>query len=313
MNKIQLYILGVFSMFCFQKLLAQSSHAFRHLNTNDGLSNTNVKAILRDTQGFLWVGTESGLNRYDGYGFKVYTMHSTKTDALISNDVLGLQEDGLGNIWVKLQNTYMLYSRDKDCFISDISSFLKKIDIQADKDCVVYVDKKQNLWILNKKKIFFYNVKKRSTSAFNLKVPIDNLSIINVADNGQSLFYIERSGECWQLNRNSGDFTKVILPDFIKPNMTNSTSEIYFDNTNGFWIYSGFADQVFYKKNLKEEWKTIVLKSEINTENFSIKSIVENSTGQVWISTDHKGIFVYDKIKNTVTNITHNSLDDNSI
>ena len=145
MNKLQLYILGVFSMFCFQNLFAQSPYVFHHLNTNDGLSNTNVKAILRDKEGFLWVGTESGLNRYDGYGFKVYTMHSRKPKDIVSNNILGLQEDGLGNIWVQLENTFMLYSRDKDYFISDVIPYLKKINIPTDQNFVIHVDKKQNL------------------------------------------------------------------------------------------------------------------------------------------------------------------------
>lgn len=313
MNKLQLYILVVFSMFCFQNLFAQSPYVFHHLNTNDGLSNTNVKAILRDKEGFLWVGTESGLNRYDGYGFKVYTMRSKKPNDLVSNNILGLQEDGLGNIWVQLENTFMLYSRDKDYFISDVIPYLKKINIPTDQNFVIHVDKKQNLWVLNNNKFFFYNVKKRTTSVYNLKEPIKDLGIITIADNGESLFYMERSGKCWKLDSNSGNLTKVFLPDYLKPNMANSTSEIYFDNTNGFWIYSGNKDQVFYRKNVEEGWETIVLKSKINTENFSITSIVENATGQVCISTDHKGLFVYDKTQKTVTNITHNPSEDNSI
>src|SRR5690606_28393364 len=99
-NKGFLYLLSaVFLIVTFQSIFGQSPYVFHHLETSEGLSNNNVKAILRDSYGFLWIGTESGLNRYDGYGFKVYKMHSGVSNALSSNDILGLQEDGLGNIW----------------------------------------------------------------------------------------------------------------------------------------------------------------------------------------------------------------------
>ncbi|HEY6915389.1 MAG TPA: two-component regulator propeller domain-containing protein, partial [Paludibacter sp.] len=45
----------------------ESYYVFHHLTTNDGLSNNSVRHILKDSYGFLWIGTEFGLNRYDGY------------------------------------------------------------------------------------------------------------------------------------------------------------------------------------------------------------------------------------------------------
>ncbi|WP_192348531.1 glycosyltransferase [Algoriphagus sp. Y33] len=54
-------------------VIGQQSYQFRHLTTKDGLSNSNVSAVLKDSYGFLWIGMESGLNRYDGYGFKSYS------------------------------------------------------------------------------------------------------------------------------------------------------------------------------------------------------------------------------------------------
>ena len=71
-----LYLSIVFLIVAFQSIVGQSPYVFHSLKTNEGLSHNNVKAILRDSYGFLWVGTESGLNRYDGYGFKIYSKKS---------------------------------------------------------------------------------------------------------------------------------------------------------------------------------------------------------------------------------------------
>ncbi len=51
---------------------ADASVRFTHLTTEDGLSQSKVTAILQDSRGFMWIGTQSGLNRYDGYEFTIY-------------------------------------------------------------------------------------------------------------------------------------------------------------------------------------------------------------------------------------------------
>jgi len=92
---------------------AEPSYIFHHLTTDNGLSNSNVQAILRDSLGFLWIGTESGLDRYDGYGFKVYGRRPDLPNSPISlsnDNVNGLWEDGLGNIWVSSSYSWLFRS-----------------------------------------------------------------------------------------------------------------------------------------------------------------------------------------------------------
>src|SRR5665647_600760 len=84
------------------RVMGQSNYIFHHLKTDNGLSNSNVRAFLKDSYGFLWIGTEFGLNRYDGYSFKVYTTRPGGPNSLLTNDIFGLQEDGLGNIWINM-------------------------------------------------------------------------------------------------------------------------------------------------------------------------------------------------------------------
>jgi len=73
---------------------------FRHWTTNEGLSQSNVTCILQDRWGFLWFGTQDGLNRFDGYTFTVYR-HDPKNPASLShNYVRALCEDGRGQLWV---------------------------------------------------------------------------------------------------------------------------------------------------------------------------------------------------------------------
>ena len=93
-------------IFCVTSLLAFAhDYMFRHLEVADGLSNNTVYAIYKDTDGFLWFGTRSGLNRFDGYTFKVYRHLDNDPYSLPDNCVIGIQETPEGMLWIKMERT----------------------------------------------------------------------------------------------------------------------------------------------------------------------------------------------------------------
>jgi ligand-binding sensor domain-containing protein len=85
----------------WQCLLAQLSNAaFIHYTTNNGLSNDRINAIAKDRQGFLWVGTVNGLNRFDGRNFKVFKHNPKDGNSIPDNQVLGITLAPDGWLWV---------------------------------------------------------------------------------------------------------------------------------------------------------------------------------------------------------------------
>ncbi|MFZ1369915.1 MAG: two-component regulator propeller domain-containing protein, partial [Ferruginibacter sp.] len=79
---------------------AQSPPAYESISTAQGLSQGMVFDLLQDTEGFIWVATKNGLNRYDGYGFKVFTNDPYNAQSLSSNTLIKLFEDSKGRLWV---------------------------------------------------------------------------------------------------------------------------------------------------------------------------------------------------------------------
>jgi ligand-binding sensor domain-containing protein len=80
-------------------LLAQKDNIrFEHLSVEHGLSQVTVSCILQDSQGFMWFGTQDGLNKCDGYNFKVYRHNPENRDSLSDNFVLSIFEDSGGNL-----------------------------------------------------------------------------------------------------------------------------------------------------------------------------------------------------------------------
>src|SRR5688572_16737376 len=84
----------------FFKSAAQSDVKFTHLTNRDGLSQSTVQAIVKDKYGFMWFGTQDGLNRYDGYSFKVYRHNPKDSTSLRTSHILTLYVDRQQKLWV---------------------------------------------------------------------------------------------------------------------------------------------------------------------------------------------------------------------
>jgi len=94
-----------FWIFCFYStfIFAQQSQ-WRSITTSDGLSHGTVYDLLQDQEGYIWMATKAGLNRYDGYNFKVFTTHSTPVFAITSNQTTALYEDKHHRLWIGTQS-----------------------------------------------------------------------------------------------------------------------------------------------------------------------------------------------------------------
>lgn len=90
---------------------------FRAFGVEHGLSQATVRAIAQDRSGFLWLGTQDGLNRYDGYEFRVFRRIPGDPDSLPDNHVSALAADGDGQLWIGTQNGGLaLLAADGDRF-----------------------------------------------------------------------------------------------------------------------------------------------------------------------------------------------------
>ncbi|HLP04173.1 MAG TPA: two-component regulator propeller domain-containing protein [Paludibacter sp.] len=278
----------------------EPSYVFHYLSTKNGLSNNAVRTILKDSYGFLWVGTEFGLNRYDGYNFKVYFSNAEVSNTLPSSNINGLQEDGLKNIWIDFgSNNYAVYNREKDNFNRDLRGFLQDLHISYAYGDKIYVDKKKNLVVSNRTDVYIYSCGEKTTRHFKINKLFRRGSGIEISDDYENLYFVSTLGECWKLNKKSGLQETILLPGAKQLYRDN---RIFVDSRGGIWIYSFKYEQILYRKENTHEWKTIFLNSQIKSQS-NIFSVIEDSEGKIYIGTDHKGIFVFNKSDETLTNI----------
>ncbi|MDP2876412.1 MAG: two-component regulator propeller domain-containing protein [Holophaga sp.] len=123
-----------------------TSLQFQHLSVSHGLSQSTVYAILQDKRGFLWFGTEDGLNRYDGTTFRPFRREDGNNRSLRANWITCLLEDRNGSLWVgTMSGGLHRYDRDHDAF-QRVS--LDPSNPEAPQDITTLAeDKEGNLWI----------------------------------------------------------------------------------------------------------------------------------------------------------------------
>ncbi|MBW4889750.1 response regulator [Mucilaginibacter sp. HMF5004] len=84
----------------FQSLVAGNAPVISKLGVKDGLSKSEVRCIFQDHQGYMWFGTYDGLNRYNGYDFKIFRNSPTNKNSIIYSYINCIAEDRLNNLWV---------------------------------------------------------------------------------------------------------------------------------------------------------------------------------------------------------------------
>jgi len=94
----------LFSLLIFTELFSQQRILFNHLTVNDGLSQSAVTCIFQDKKGFMWFGTQDGLNKYDGYNFKIFKNDPFDSTSLNENFVFSIFEDQAGILFVETLN-----------------------------------------------------------------------------------------------------------------------------------------------------------------------------------------------------------------
>ncbi len=125
-----------------------SSIRFEHFTLEDGLSQSTINTILQDRQGFLWLGTQDGLNRYDGYGFKVYSPELEKPGSISDRWITALVEGQDGSIWIGTrQGGLNRFDPQLGLFTVFQNDPLDPASLSDDDVHALFVDREGSLWV----------------------------------------------------------------------------------------------------------------------------------------------------------------------
>ncbi|MFY0625822.1 MAG: response regulator [Reichenbachiella sp.] len=143
---------------------------FINYSTENGLSQNDIESLFQDSFGFLWIGTNGGLNRFDGYSFKHYQKEIDTENTLSSNLIGGITEDSHNNIWVCTPNAgVMMFNRNSDEIVH-IKNDEKSARVISNNHVVkIFIDRKDRIWLgtIDGLNVINYNY---STGEYNVQI-----------------------------------------------------------------------------------------------------------------------------------------------
>ena len=283
---------------------------FIHLSTKQGLSQGHISNILKDKKGFMWFCTDNGLNKYDGYNFKVYN-YNKKDATSISNDyVLCITEDKDGIIWVGTATGLNKFDRNKETFIH----------YTPQKDIVVhdiFIDSKGLFWLSTAEGFYQFNAATKNFKQFlNDKKNYNSLSnnyVTKIIEDDRGNYWIGTKDGLNKFNAKKNEFTIYNTKSNVSI-ASNWIKTLYKDITGKIWIgmVSGGITCYNYKTNIFTNYKTNPSNKNSLCYN-DILSIAEDSKNNLWIGTENGGISIYNQQTNTFLNIKNNEYDDESL
>lgn len=276
-------------------LTAREKIRFEQITSEQGLSQNTVFTICQDKKGFLWLGTEEGLNRFDGYDFKIYKHKTDDPHSLIDNKVSIIHEDRAGELWIGTQGGLDRFDRNTEKFIHVNSNKIRSI----------YEDNAGILWFGTSGAGLIRLDRERKQSK-NYKNSPDQLS--DLIDNSIRIIYEDRAGVLWIGAEKSGlykfDRAKETFSHYLHaPNNPQSLSHnfvkaIFEDSRGVLWI--GTEDGLNHmdrQKGIFKHYKKNPGNPACISHNY-VLSIFEDDAGVLWIGTYGGGLNRFDRENN---------------
>ena len=200
---IELFIWGiVISIMPFSILLPQDNGIqFENISLNKGLSSTTIYKIIQDRYGFMWFGTQNGLNKFDGYSVTVYKNIPFDTLSLADNWIQALIEARDGNIWIGTHSGgVFMFDRNKEIFINYKNIPNNQGSLINNRVWDLTEDKEGNIWIGTSEGLDKLSIKTKKMSHYLSNKAVN--SVIQGKDGflwagtwGSGLFQLDSSGK----------------------------------------------------------------------------------------------------------------------
>lgn len=301
-----------------QAALAQTSKVlFKHLTTDEGLSQSNVTCILQDRQGFMWFGTQDGLNKYDGYSFTVYQNDPLQPNSLSDNFVVSLYEDRKGQLWVGTDDGGLCrFDKQTGRFIRFISSETGAQSISNNHVIAITEDHQGNLWIATEDGLNQFNL----TSHTFIRYQHRSGDPTSLSDNLLQDVLVDRKGQIWVatygggLNRFdpvTGTFHQYKNRPADKTSIShNKVKKLFEDSQGQLWVATEGGglnllnrDQTSFSHFSHD---SVVPSSVIGDD---INTLAEDGHGNLWIGTENQGISVLNKRRTAFTQYPYQESD----
>ncbi|MGJ8669813.1 MAG: EAL domain-containing protein [Oceanococcus sp.] len=258
--------------------------AFKALSQNEGLSQNTVNDIYQDSRGFLWLASESGLNRYDGVSFQIFQRDPSNPTSLPGNFVWAIAEDNSGDLWLATRGAGLVrWQRSSE-------NFSQPLDIESEQFATtrsarsVLIDQQQHIWLgtqkagllqLNPKGqlLHWYATDGKKTGSINALMQDNNGQILVASDQG-----------LWRVDEANKSLQAIALnwPDSEKQ---ESLSSLFRSRDGALWIGSFEAGLLRMHEQLPPRHFKPQQDSPHSLSHLDVREMLQDQQERIWVAT----------------------------
>lgn len=271
------------------RLPAQGTYRFRHVGIEDGLSQGSVYHMMKDSEGYLWMSSQDGVNKFNGKNFEVYLSGASGE----STNIQGIAENKQGQIWIGSHKGIFKYDKSKNKFLQpDFSKTIPTGSVH------VFSDRYGDVYLLTETGLF-------SLDHDKIKLLTDQLSYSRSQFN--NFITTTPDGDIWLLNPDHGITrysvrTKKTTQYFSDSSSDNSSTGSEFscissDRKGNIWLG---GNQKLIRLDYQTQ-KTTVHTGQWKDSEINFFDIAEDLNGKLWLATEKNGIIIFDPRKEVIT------------
>ncbi len=316
MNLFHRAIIATFIMLISALALqGQSKIRFENYSVDDGLSSNVVSCVYQDHIGWIWLGTNRGISKYDGHNFHTYILNNplTRENFSLINCIF---EDSRSRLWVGTEDAGLaLYDRRKDKF-SYYSADTSRNCISSNLVFSVAEDSSGILWIGTDKGLNRFDPE---TKEFQRIQHIEN-ETSSIAHNNIEKVFIDSNGTLWLGTKNgldtydpaSATVTHIKLDAKVRLDMS-ATYDIQdiAEGRNGNILIGTYSSGLFIIENADDKIRNIVPDPEYN-RSYTLRAVYQDQNNNIWLGT-RGGIYILDQSYNVVSHYVPHEHDQNSL
>lgn len=323
MNKLFKITISLLLLFLFVHNLICETQFFKPNFKNFGL-DYGIRTIVKDSDGFIWIGTDNSLIRFDGYNITQFVHNPDDSTTISSKNISCIKPDKRGNLWIATMGGGL------NLFIKETNSFKRFYSVENDNNSLshnwvnrIFVDSKERLWICtqNGLNLFDYNTLKFNRYMLNLEKiekpsGLTKSSLLDISEDNNGNLWLTTSDALHKFQPSNNKHIKFGKAFF---NVKSEFRNICIDENNIIWLSShkgpmlkviaeNFKDTTHLK--IKSYFKNEYIVNSLPDDRIS--KIIPAQNDHLWIATEN-GVSYFNKITESFKNYYHNPNNEQSL